>query len=317
MIDSFNILITSISRKVPLITAVRKATKNLNLACKLYGGDSHATCIARYFVDEFWQMPLQQELTIEELINFCEKNKIKAIIPTRDGELPFFSAHCEHLAHHGVSCLISKQESIETCLNKLLFYQFLTPFNIPVIPTAKDIKLISGPAYVVKECFGAGSHAIGLHLNLAEALDWSKNLKFPIFQPFIAGKEYSIDVYIDRNHSPRGAIARKRELVIGGESQITYSVHHQAMEDLCLKTADLLGLYGHAVFQVLCDASDQLHLIECNPRFGGASTLSVEMGLRSFEWFIQECRNQPLQSFKRSAKEMKMVRYPEDKVFTL
>lgn len=317
MTGSFNILITSISKKVPLIKTIRQATVNLNLACKLYGGDSNSSCIARYFVDEFWQMPPQNNLNIEELVSFCKKHDIKAIIPSRDGELAYFSKHKELLSSHGISCLISKQASIETCLNKLLFYQFLSPHKIPVIPTANDIKLITSPSYVVKECFGAGSHAVGLNLNMPQAESWAQNLENPIFQPFIEGKEYSIDVYIDRHHSPQGAIVRKRELVIAGESQITYSLPHLAMEDLCLKTAALLGINGHAVFQVLCDSSDHLHLIECNPRFGGASTLSVAMGLRSFEWFIQECLDQPLLPFKRSSKEMRLVRYPEDKVFTL
>lgn len=311
----FNILITSVSKKVPLIKTVRQAAANLKLTCKLYGGDSNSHCISRFFVDAFWHMPILNDLNIEELVGYCKKHQIKAIIPTRDGELPYFAKHKEFLAKHGISCLISGSEAIETCRNKLLFYQTLAPLKVPVIPTAKDINQISASSYVVKECFGAGSNSIGLNLIFAQAQSWARNLKDPIFQPFIKGDEYSIDVYISRDRSFKGAIVRKRELVVDGESQITYSLQDKAMEELCLKTADTLGLYGHAVFQVLRDDSG-IHVIECNPRFGGASTLSVAMGLRSFEWFLEESLGQPLSPFKRSSKEIQMVRYPEDKIFT-
>ena len=313
----FNILVTSISKKVPLLNSLRRSIGNLNLKGKLFGGDSNAHCIGRYFVDEFWLMPLQDNLDIEELINFCKQNGINGIIPSRDGELHFFSTHQERLSKEGISCMISKPKTIETCSNKLLFCEFLSPFKFPVIPTATDISLIPGPSFVVKECFGSGSHTIGLNLNEFQAQSWSKNLKDPIFQPFIEGKEYSIDIYITRQNTPHGAIARIRELVVDGESQMTVSVRHKEMEALCLKAAIHIGICGHAVFQVLCDSANRLHLIECNPRFGGASTLSVVMGLHSLEWFIQESLNQPLPPFVRSTIEMRQVRYAKDKVFPI
>lgn len=317
MVDFFNILITSISKKVPLIKMVRQSADNLNLSCQIFGGDSNPNPIARFFVDDFWHMPLLVDLTIEEVVDFCKKHQIKAIIPTRDGELPFFSRYKEYLLKHGVFCLVSQQEAIDTCRNKLLFYQKLSHLNIPVIPTSKEIKDISASSYVVKECFGAGSNSIGINLSQTQANSWAQHLKDPIFQPFIKGEEYSIDVFLSSDHSLKAGIVRKRELVIDGESQITYTLDNQEMKALCLKTAEVLGLYGHAVFQLICDESKQLHLIECNPRFGGASTLSVAMGLRSFEWFFQESLKIPLSPFKRSTKEMKMVRYPQDKIFTL
>lgn len=317
MTDFFNILVTSISKKVPLIQAVRQAIAHLNLKSKLYGADSNVKCIASYFVDEFWQMPHLDALDIKDLITYCKSHGIKAIIPTRDGELAFFAKHHDALEKNGISCMVSKLKCIETCYNKFHFFQFLHPYHIPVIPTVTDIKHLASNTYAVKECFGAGSSSIGLNLNAEQAKNWSENLSNPIFQPFITGKEYSVDVYVDKKNTPQGSLVRVRELIVGGESQITYSVQHKDIEALCLKTAALLEIYGHAVFQVLCDPSGHLHLIECNPRFGGASTLSVAMGLSSFEWFLQEVLHRPLSPFVRSAKEKKQVRFPEDRVFDL
>jgi carbamoyl-phosphate synthase large subunit len=102
---------------------------------------------------------------------------------------------------------------------------------------------------------------------------------------------------------------------VDGESQITSSIKNKKIESLCLKAAALLGITGHAVFQLLSDAEGQLHVIECNPRFGGASTLSVAMGLHSFEWFMLESLKKPLPPFVRSKKERRQVRFSADEVF--
>lgn len=311
---SFNILITSISKKVPLIKSVRHAFDQLNLKGTIIGGDHNSKCIGRFFVDEFWQMPLQNTLTLQEFIDFCKRKEIIAVIPTRDGELTFFAKHQEILAKNGISCMVSSEKTIERCCNKLHFYTFLAEHKLPAIFTTQEINKIQSASYVVKECLGSGSHAIGLNLPLAQAKAWSENLKSPIFQPYIEGREYSVDVYITHQGLPHGAIARVRDVVIDGESQITSSVHLPEMETLCLKAAVQLGISGHAVLQVIKDSTNHLHLIECNARFGGASTLSVAMGLQSFTWFFQECLGLPLSPFTRSPKEMRQIRFPEDKV---
>lgn len=314
MAKQFNVLITSISKKVPLIQAVRQALAQPNLEGKVFGGDSNPHCVGRYFVDKFWHMPLQNMLTEEALIEYCLLHDIRAIIPTRDGELPFFAKHQEALLNKGIHCMVSSPETIEICRNKLLFYTSLSYAHLPAILTDLDIKKVAGGTYVVKECFGAGSDAIGLNLSLPQAKKWAERLQSPIFQPYVEGKEYSVDVYITRKGKPQGAISRTRDYVVHGESQITTSVHEPALENLCLKAALHLGIYGHAVFQVLCDGSGQFHIIECNARFGGASTLSLAMGLYSFQWFFQECLGTSLEAFTRASREMKQIRYVEDLV---
>jgi carbamoyl-phosphate synthase large subunit len=46
-------------------------------------------------------------------------------------------------------------------------------------------------------------------------------------------------------------------------------------------------LAGHAVVQLI-DDGEQMHVIECNPRVGGASTLSMMVGLPTISWFLSE-----------------------------
>ena len=67
-----NVLITSISKKVPLIKAVSSGVQKVSASSKIFGADVDATCIGRYFVDVFWHMPKLNALRIEDLIAYCK-----------------------------------------------------------------------------------------------------------------------------------------------------------------------------------------------------------------------------------------------------
>lgn len=309
-----NILVLSSSVKIPLIEAVEKATKKFDGSVKIIGADTNPDCLSKHFVNEFWEMPLLTELSIEEFISGCKEFKVKYVIPTRDGELQYFSKHKERLKKENIYLMISNFDSIHTCFDKQLFYDKLIKLGFPVIKTVASLDKLTERRLVVKERYGAGSVSIGLDVDYENALQISKKLKEPIFQPFIEGTEYSIDVYVDLQGKAKGAIARERTVIKNGESQITTAVNHEQLEEKCKKIAEVLKLYGHVVFQAIIDENDNIHIIECNSRFGGASTLSIEMGLDSFYWFLIEASGENLNSypFLRSSSNKKLIRYPKD-----
>lgn len=307
-----NILVTSISKKTPLLNALKNALHTLNIQGTIFGADINPACIGRYFVDEFWHIPLQANLTIETLLSFCRHNRIKLLIPTRDGELPFFAQHQATLQAHGIWCAISPASTIEICRDKWQFSQFLKQHHHPGIPTALNAQEINAQSFVVKHRCTSGSLNLKLNINQQEAIQWATTLEQPIFQPYIAGDEYSVDLYVDRSGAVKGSIVRKRDLVMEGESQITTSLKNPKMEQLCQQVVKDLKIYGPAVIQLISDNHQQLHLIECNPRFGGASTLSLAMGLHTFEWLLLEALGRPLPPFCREMQEKRQIRYAQD-----
>ncbi|WP_457786343.1 ATP-grasp domain-containing protein [Geobacillus sp. Geo 8.1] len=314
-----HVLVTSISKKIPLLQAVRRAMQKIGMPGILIGADRNSSCIGQYFVDEFWHMPSLEQFTVEEFISICRQKRIRFIIPTRDGELPFFSAYRQVFEENGIVVMVSERNAIETCLDKLQFYERLSAQGFPVIPTALSLEELNDGDYVVKERYGAGARNIGLCLMKEEANRHAKKLEAPVFQPFIAGTEISIDLYMTRMGRAKGAVARKRDYVVNGESQITTTIRNEKLESLCTAVASYLGVYGHAVMQVIIDREGQFHLIECNPRFGGASTLSIEAGLDSFYWFFLEAQGRNLDDypFHRSPKEKRQIRHPADLVIDL
>lgn len=305
-----NVLVTSISKKIPLLKAVRAALKRFAPSAKLIGADSNPGCPGRFFVDRFWQMPRLGDLSVKDLIEFCESEGIGVIFPTRDGELAFFAQHQAVLRNHGIAVMISRPEAVEACTDKLLFYKTMNHF--PIIPTSENPDDIKAGRFVVKERFGAGSAQIGLNLEKAEAIAHAAKPSRAIFQPYIGGKEASVDLYVDLSGKVKGCVARMRDVVVNGESQITTTFRDSALETLCSRAAESLGLYGHVLFQVIIDQKGDFHIIECNCRFGGASTLSIAAGLDSFYWFLLEAAGEDLNPFVRSDGEKQLIRYPED-----
>jgi carbamoyl-phosphate synthase large subunit len=316
---SFGTLVTSVSRKVPLLEAVRAAQRKLGNSGELWGGDLDASAIGKNFVDRFWHMPRLSALGAPALIEFCKQHGIRCIVPTRDGELAYFAEHAPALAAEGISVMIAGPRAVELCLDKLAFATFLRAKGFPAIETHESAAALDARSFVVKERFGAGAKHMALGVSRAEAERHAATLDTPIFQPLISGQELSVDLYVERSGAVRGAIARRREQVLGGESQVTATCRDERLTALCADMARALDLRGHAIFQVLVDESGGYHVIECNARFGGASSLSVAAGLDSFYWFMLEASGVPLGDypFLRSGADKRQIRYPADKVVDL
>ena len=279
------ILITSIGAKIPLIKAVRRAKDAFDSTFSIIGGDTNPDALGREFVDGFWQMPRLEELHFEALLSYAKEHAVCTIIPTRDAELPFFAAHKKALAKEGIGVFVADEDAVLFCYDKLRFYE--KDKSAWAIPTSLDIETLNAKSFVVKERFGAGAKSMACKVSKEEALAHAMKLQEPIFQPFIEGKEYSIDCYVDTNMACRGVVVRSRDLVVDGESQVTTIVHNEALAQKAAEFVTCHGIQGHSVLQVLQNANGSF-LIECNARFGGASTLSEYVGLKSFLWFLQE-----------------------------
>jgi carbamoyl-phosphate synthase large subunit len=77
--------------------------------------------------------------------------------------------------------------------------------------------------------------------------------------------------------------------VVNGESHESTTFENQDWADeLCNVFTKLAGLKGHVLAQVMVDTDEQLHLIEINPRLGGASPLAIAAGLHSVRWSVFE-----------------------------
>ena len=317
MPQAFNVLITSLSNKVPLIRAVRRAKIKVAPDGHIHGADSNPACIGRNFVDDFWEMPPTAELSPADVVRYCKERDIRTIIPTRDGELLFFAENDELFNANEIAVMVASPASVQTCLDKKKFFQALCDQgSLNPIPTFSHPDPDVGDRWVVKERFGSGSKNILLDVSLEEARASLNRFEHPLCQPYIEGLESSVDLYIAQNATPKGCIVRTRDVVINGESQVTTTADRPDIEKTCLEAAAAIGLTGHALFQIIEDTRGSLNILECNCRFGGASSLSVAAGLDSFFWFFRECMGDDLAdvAYVSGRPGLRQIRYAEDKI---
>jgi carbamoyl-phosphate synthase large subunit len=313
-IGPFNVLITSVSHKLSCIREVRRGLVKLNPDGRVYGADVDPDCLGRDFVDVFWRTPRLDSLSLDALIDYCRAHHIRVIVPTRDGELAWFAERRSGLMAAGITVMVPDPDIVALCLDKLRFARELGAMGYPAIPAYEDAASCSGERLVVKERFGAGSLGVKLDLAATSAAAAAEGLSRPIFQPFVAGLEYSVDTFTTSGGVTKGAVARRRDRVVRGEAQITTAADKPEMEALCARAATAIRLRGHAVWQVIEDPHGGPHIVECNCRIGGASSLSLSMGLDSFYWAFREAAGDDLSRlpFIRSPVNLRQIRIPHD-----
>lgn len=312
--DDMNILISSAGHKTPLIQAMQQAARKLDPQVQVVAGDLNTQVLSAYTADAFWPMPPTDAAHLEEIMAGCQARGIRVILPTRDGELLFWAHHAARLESIGINVIVAPVTALQTCLDKRAFADFGRRHQCPVIPCATTPHTLEADRWVVKERYGAGSRSMGLNLTLEQALVHAQQLQAPVFQPYVTGQEISIDAWLDRRHNIKGLILRRRDLVINGESQVTTSFRHPAIEAQAKVILDALQLTGPVVLQALVDIDEHIHIMECNPRFGGASTLSIAAGLDSLYWSLVDALGGESHTlpFTRIPGEIRQVRMATD-----
>jgi len=311
------VLVTSANRKLPLLRAIAEQLAAGGHSAQVVAGDSNPHCLASFAWPGFWQMPSVDRVSADDVVDAILNEKVTHLIPTRDADVAFFAAQRDRLEGAGVACMVSGTHSVNRCLDKLDFAQTLIAAGLPAIPTfgeAADAAGASGNV-VLKERRGAGSHGLSIDITAEAATLAAASLDDPIFQPFIAGEELSIDAYRSRRGTMLGTVARTRDLVIGGESQVTTTVDAEPYWSLVDEIMRVLDISGHAVIQLIASQNGP-QVVECNPRLGGASTLSLAAGLRSLQWFALESSGEDpaLLPFAPHSGQLRLVRTAGDQI---
>jgi carbamoyl-phosphate synthase large subunit len=313
------VLVSSASRKIPLVRAMRQAVLKLHPDAKIIAGDCSPFALAAHVADGFWCMPPTSDDNLHEIIRGCKQRGINTVLPTRDGELLFWARHSNVFAKCGIAVMTSSEEAVSLCLDKLAFAAFGKRNALPFISTEVDADAVAGERLVVKERFGAGARAIGLNLSKEAARLHAKTLREPIFQPYLTGNEISIDAWLYESHQVKGLVLRRREVLLNGESQVTTTFRRPDFEVQAIRVLQALKLSGPVVLQAIITADKHLQVIECNARFGGASTTAIEAGLDSLYWSLLEANGVNVFDyvFARIPGELRQVRVPSDLYFNV
>jgi carbamoyl-phosphate synthase large subunit len=136
--------------------------------------------------------------------------------------------------------------------------------------------------------------------------------KFPdlIFQEYLPGAEYTIDVLCDLNKKPLVAVPRIRLETKGGISTKGKVVHDPQIERICMDIADYVGIRGPCCIQMKEAKDGTLKPVEVNPRMGGGTIFAALAGVNFPALILDLIREKEI--LKPSFSEVTIIRYFEE-----
>ena len=310
--SSPNILITSVSAKVSLVKAFKKALKQEGTEGKVIGVDIDKYSPAFCFCDDCAVCPkLTSDDYLRFVIKLCKDNKIGLIIPTRDDDVVFFSNHIKDFIESGVIPTVPSYKTAKICSDKFLFFEFLSKNNIPTIKSWKDINEEITYPCVIKDRVGAGARNFHIANDLEELRKKIKLVEKPIIQELVIGTEYTIDYFADFNGNPVSVVPRIRLKVENGESKVGITKNDEEIIKLSKELGRKIGLVGHNIIQCFKLKNGSIEFIEINPRFGGGSNLCFAAGAETPKYLLQLLNNKKI-DFRGFKEDLLMMRYSKD-----
>jgi carbamoyl-phosphate synthase large subunit len=303
------VLITSAAGKVLLVQSFQAS------GARVVAADSSDMSASLHFADAAYLVPpLDSPRGLESFLWLCEREHVVLLVPTRDAELPFFAAHADRFIKIGAQALVSTPAAIDVCQDKRRFVEFCQSRGFPVPRTWAPQESPSRWPVFARPRIGASSvGAVRIDDEAALSGVRTSGESELVVQEFVASPEYSIDVLSDLRGLPLQAVVRRRVRVRGGEATVSLVERRPQLEALSLQLCRAIGTVGHAVVQAFDDDAEGPKFIEVNPRFGGASNLSIAAGLESPKRLLGFVSNDSSAYQPRAIRDgLRMLRYSQD-----
>lgn len=299
------ILFTSVGRRVELIQAFRYAAKKLNSSLTIIGADILDSAPALFFCDVAKKVVrINNAQYIPQLLEICEKDAVDCLIPTIDTDLLLLAENKVLFESIGTKVLISRAEKIKLCRDKNITYNYFISLglNAPITVRTVEKYNFGYPAFIKPK---DGSSSINAYkvTNEEELKVYAKKIGDYVIQPFIAGKEYTIDIFCDYEGNPVYITPRERLLVRSGEVLKTRICQNNKMISEMKTLIEDYRPCGQITVQLIQDEiTEKNYYIEINPRFGGGSPLSIKAGADSAMAVIRMLQGESLQYQEKAAK---------------
>ena len=307
------ILFTSVGRRVELIQEFRKAANELNIELTIIGADIAFDAPALCFCDETQIVcRIRDKNYIPQLLEICESNDVDCLIPTIDTDLLLLAENKKLFEKIGTKVLISDVDKVQLCRDKNYTADYFISLGLrsplPVNSVKKFEQLleqgkISFPAFIKPK---DGSSSINAYRvdNLEDLKLYADKIEDYIIQPYISGREYTIDIFCDYDGNPVYITPRERLAVRSGEVLKTRITQDDTMISEMLKLVANYKPCGQITVQLIQDGkSGDNYYIEINPRFGGGAPLSIKAGANSAKAVLKMLNGDKLQYQEKAAKD--------------
>jgi len=319
--EPFTILFANVGRRVALIRAFGEAMGRLGLAARILGVDANPLSPAYYVTDASFPIcRIQQEEYIPALLEICRRHQVKLLISLLDTDLLKLAESREAFKRHGTFVLISSPEVVRLARDKQLTHDFCAQNRIPaprLVSFEAALKAKSFPLFI-KPRDGSASQ-MSFRIDNREALIFFHSyVPKPIILEYVAGAEYTLDIFIDLHQAVKAIVPRKRLEVRAGEvskSRIELNPAIMAAGGRLAQALAQRGGLGMINLQCIRTAGGGVKFIEINPRFGGGCPLSIQAGYPFAQWAVETALGRALSPLPAGLGDgLTMLRY-DDAVF--
>jgi carbamoyl-phosphate synthase large subunit len=289
-----------------------KSLKMVKYPVRIVASDSNPISAGFFMSDAHEVLPeIDSKLYVSRLFDIVEKHKIEILMPSSGYDIYQYSDNKEKLLKLGALPVVSDKKTMERCKDKMQTFNYLSKkFDLPF--TTIDYKKTSRFPLIAKPRYGKGSKGI-------VKIDNEKELKYVqtkrdkdnlIFQEYLPGTEYTIDVLSDLECEPIIAVPRIRLETKAGISTMGKIVKDENISDTCKSIAKCLKIRGPCCIQMKESKEGILKIVEVNPRMGGGTFFTTLAGA-NFPAMILDMVNGKKPKIPKIS-EITIVRYFEE-----
>lgn len=307
------ILFTSVGRRVELMQAFHSAAERRGIDLTIIGADITKSAPALQFCDKTEIVcRISDKAYIPMLLSICEREKVNCLIPTIDTDLLLLAENKGKFEQIGTKLLISRPEKIKICRDKNYTADYFISLGLKSPRPFNSVEKYEAELRSGKQSFPAfikpkdGSSSINAYR--VDTLDdlklYAEKIGEYIIQPFVSGKEYTIDIFCDYDGNPVYITPRERIAVRAGEVLKTKITQDEVM---IAEMQTLIADYkpcGQITVQLIRDENTgDNYYIEINPRFGGGAPLSIKAGADSAEAVLKMLNGEKITYHHKAARD--------------
>ena len=251
----------------PAAIGVIKSLKKSNFQGRIIALDANPLSAGFYLCDKGYVVPkLSDPKHWDSIQKIIREESVTLILPTSGFDIQAFSKHKKELHEQGIKVFMSNSEAMETCLDKLKFFQALQD-EVPIPKTSTDPSTLQFPV-IAKPRRGKGS--VGIYKCETEK-DVNKDDVDYIYQEYLPGKEITVDCIFSKEGEMVLSVPRIRVETKAGISFKGKIFHDNEIDKVCEIAGKKIGLEGPVCMQLKQNAQGTYEFLEINPRLGGAT----------------------------------------------
>lgn len=313
-----NLIILSPGRRCELIKYFKSGLRKKKI--KVFALDMSDNAPALYFADKYFVVKKDfnnLKKYINLIIKICKDRKVGFLLTLIDPELKLLSDYRDKFVKNGIGLILSDNEVIKNTFDKYKFYReyknilslVKTYNNYHDVLRAINNNELNFPIIAKPR---NGSASINVHrINLNKELKCFKDQKGYVYQQFISGREFGVDVYFDLITGKIVSVFIKEKITMrAGETDKAVSCFREDILNEIMKFQEIGGFKGPLDVDVFVSNRGEVYINEINPRFGGGYPHAYRCGANFIKLIannIEGKENKP--SFNSYLLGIKMLKY--------